>query len=77
MKIYMNSCYHTKLPYNDFKALSLFDAKPLSEPMLAYGQLDDGKIKLTKFVLKFKCFSRKCVLKCVQNGGHFIWVSMC
>ena len=32
-----------------------------------------GKIKLTKFVLTFKCFSRKCV----QNGGHFICVSMC
>ena len=59
----------------------LVGAKPLSESMLTYCQLDHkGQISM-KFYLKFKYFrSRKYVWTCrLRNGGHFVqgtWVKI-
>ena len=70
-------------------ACRLDGAKPLSEPMLTYCQLDPKEHISMRFHLKFiYSHSRKCVWKCrLRNGGHFdqgemslqssvCWVSM-
>ena len=55
----------------------LFGAKPLSEIMLPYGQLDAKEHNSVKFYLKFERFhSRKCTRKCrLRNGGSHIFVN--
>ena len=55
----------------------LFGAKPLSEPMLGYCQVDPQEQTSVKFISKFIHFhSRKCIWKCrVENGGHFVLAS--
>ena len=60
-------------------ACHLFGAKPLSEPTLGYCHLDTWEQTSVKFNSKFKHFhSRKCIWKCcLENGGHFVSVSMC
>ena len=55
--------------------LSLYSAKPLSEPMLLYCWLDPKEgisVKLKNY------HSKKCTWKChLENGGHFVSASMC
>ena len=59
-------------------ACRLFSTKPISEPMLAYCQLDPWEQSSVKFLSKFKYFhSRKCVWECLENGGPFVSASMC
>ena len=55
-------------------ASRLDGAKPLSEPILTYCQLNPKESISMKFYLKFKYFhSRKCVWTCrLRNGGHFV-----
>ena len=55
-------------------ACRMDSAKPLSEPILTYYQLDPEEHISIKFDLKFKYLhSRKCVSTChLQNGGHFV-----
>ena len=57
-------------------ACHLFDAKPLSEPMLAYHQLGPKEHISMKFNLKIKGFhSRICIWKyCLQNDVHLSYV---
>ena len=59
-------------------ACRLFITKPLYEPMLPYCKWNLILFSV-KFCLKFKSFhSRKCHWKyCLQNGCHFVSVSMC
>ena len=60
-------------------ACRLFGAKPLSEPMLPYCQLDHKEhISVKSFFFKFRGFhSRKCTLKWrLWNGGNFVSASM-
>ena len=54
-------------------------AKPLSEPMLEYCQLDPLEQTSMKFQSEFKHFhSRTCTLKSrLRNGDHFVSASMC
>ena len=63
----------------EIMACHLFWAKPLSEPMLPYCQLDPKEHISVKFCLKFESFhSSKCTWKCcLGNGGHFVSSSMC
>ena len=60
-------------------AWRLLGAKPLSEPMLPYCELDLKEHISVKFDLKFKNFhSQKNTWKCrLQNGSHFVSASMC
>ena len=60
-------------------ACRLDGAKPLSELMLTYYQLDPKEHISMKFYLKFKCFhSRKCIWKChLENGIHLVSASVC
>ena len=60
-------------------ACHLFGAKPLSEPMLAYCQLDPKEHVSIKFCLKIKSFhSEKCIWKCcLQYGSHVVTASLC
>ena len=60
-------------------ACRLDSAKPLSEPMLTYCEIDPKEHISMKFYLKFKYFySRKCVCKCrLRNGGHFVSATVC
>ena len=55
-------------------ACRLFGAKPWSEPMLYYCQLEPQEQTSLKLYLKFEHFhSRKCVWKCcLENVGHFV-----
>ena len=55
-------------------ACRLFGAKPLSEPMQAYCQVEPKEHISVKYYSKFKGFhSRKCTQKCrLRNGGHFV-----
>ena len=59
-------------------ACHLFSAKPLSEPMHSYCQLDTKEHISVNFYSRFKSFhSVKCTWKCrLRNGGHFISASM-
>ena len=59
-------------------ACRLFGAKPLSEPMMLYSQLDRKEHISVKFYLKLKsCHSTKCTWKCLlRNSGHFVSASM-
>ena len=53
-------------------ACHLIGAKPLSELMLPYFQLDPKEHIFVKFYFKLKCFhSRKCTDKCLRNGKPF------
>ena len=54
--------------------LRLDGAKPLSEPVLTYCQLEFKEHSSMKFYLKFKYFhSQKCAWTCcLRNGGHFV-----
>ena len=61
-------------------ACCLDGAKPLSEPMLTYCQLDPKEHISMKFYFKFKYFHlRKCVwICCLRNWGLFVqggWVN--
>ena len=60
-------------------ACHLFGAKPLSELMMVYCQLDPKEPISMKFYLKIKSFqSTKYMWKCcLQNGSHFMLASMC
>ena len=63
-------------------ACRLFDAKPLSIPMLGYCQLDHWEQTSLKLLSKYKDFhSRKCIwIYRLRNGGHFVqmfWGRMC
>ena len=55
-------------------ACRLVDAKPLSEPMLPYCQLDPKEHISVKFYLKFRIFRwKKFTCKCrPRDGGHFV-----
>ena len=55
-------------------AWRLFDAKPLTKPVLTYCQLDPWEQTSVKFESKYKTFhSRKCIWKDhLRNGGHFV-----
>ena len=57
----------------------LFGAKPLSEPVLAYFQLDSIRYIWVPFYFEIKCFhSIKCIWKWhMQNDVHFVWASLC
>ena len=57
----------------------LAGAKPLSEPMLEYCQLDHKEHISVKFYFKFESFhSSKYTWKCrLWNGGHFVFASLC
>ena len=55
-------------------ACLLFGAKPISELMLAYYQLDHGEQILMKFESQFNHFHWKYHL---QNNGHFDFAWMC
>ena len=60
-------------------ACRLLGAKPLSEPMLTYCQLEPKEYISMKYHFKLNYFhSRKCVWTCrLRNGGHFVqgrWV---
>ena len=56
-------------------ACCLFGAKPFSESMMPYCQLDPKEHISVKFYSRLKIFhSRKCAWKCrLRNGIHFIW----
>ena len=60
-------------------ACCLFDAKSLSEPILAYCQFDHREHKSMKFYLKFESFhSRTRISKFrLQNGARFVSATMC
>ena len=60
-------------------ACPLLGAKPLSEPMLPYYQLDAMVDVSTEFYLKIDSFhSIKCIWKWrLPNSGHFVSSSMC
>ena len=60
-------------------ACPLSGARPLSEPMMTYCQLNPREHISMKYCLKFKCFhSRKCIWKCrLENSSHFVSTSMC
>ena len=60
-------------------ACRLFGAKPLSEPMLIYCQLDSKEHISMEYYSIFKLFhSRKCIWKHrLRNGGLFVSASMC
>ena len=54
-------------------ACRLFGAKPLSEPMLPYSQLDPKELISLKLYLKFRSFhSRKCTWKCHLRNGNYL-----
>ena len=55
-------------------ACRLFGAKPLSEPMLDYCQLDPKEHTSVKFQLKFEVFPFKNAFgnAVCQNAGHFV-----
>ena len=55
-------------------ACRLYVAKPLSEPMLDYYQLDTWEQSSVKFYSKYKIFhSWKCIWKYrLRNSGHFV-----
>ena len=59
-------------------ACHLIGAKPLSEPMLYYCQLDPQEQTSVKLYSKFKYFhSGKCIWKCyLENVSHFVSASM-
>ena len=58
-------------------ACRLCGAKPLSEPMLYYCQLDPSKQTPVKLYSKFKHFhSRKCIWKCLKNVSHSVSASI-
>ena len=61
-------------PLFQIMASHLFGAKPLSESMLLYCQLDPNEHISVKFYLKFKSFhSRKCTWKChLRNDISFV-----
>ena len=54
-------------------ACHLFSTEPLSEPMLAYCQLDHSKQSSVKFQSRFNHFhAEECIWKCcLENGSHF------
>ena len=60
-------------------ACRLIGAKPLSEPMLDYCQLDPCEHISVKILSKCNNFHwRKCTLKCrLGNGVHLVSASMC
>ena len=60
-------------------ACRLLSAKPLSESMLQYCQLDPQGTYYSEIYLNFKNFhSNKCTWTCrLRNGGHFVSTSMC
>ena len=60
-------------------AWRLFGAKPLSEPMMAYCQLDPRKHTSLKYYLRIKNFhSGKCIRNYhLRNGGHLVSASVC
>ena len=60
-------------------ACHLVGAKPLSEPLLPYCQLDPKEHISVKFESKYRTFhSRKCTWKCrLESGGHFVSALMC
>ena len=68
----------TRLSLDQTMACRCFGAKPLSEPMLLWYQLDPWKHILIKSYSKFIIFhSRKCICKChLQNGGYFVSATM-
>ena len=55
-------------------AYRLFGAKPLPEPMLAYGQLDTWEHISVKFDSEFYNFYSINAIEIVvcQNGGHLV-----
>ena len=59
-------------------ACHLFDAKPLSKPILGYCQLAPQEETSVKFSSKYKAFhSQKCIGKYrLRNGGHFVQEEM-
>ena len=82
-----HSCYFNSSPPNaayghqwigsalvQIMACRLLGAKPLSQPMLGYCQLDPYEQIAMKFQSKYKTFhSRKCIWKYrLRNGGHFV-----
>ena len=72
-------CQQNIPPLLQIMACRLFDAKPLSEPMLPYGQPDPEEHISVQFYLKFKSLhSRKSAWKYrLRNGGHFVSTSIC
>ena len=69
-----DACIHHRIrpPLIQIMVCRLFGAKPLSEPMQDYFQLDTCKHISVKSSTKYNSFhSIKCVWKsCLQNGGH-------
>ena len=79
MKIASDLRQHNIPTLLQIMACRLFGAKPLSEPMLPYCQLDPTEHISMKFYSKFRSFhSRKYTRKCrLRNGGHFVSAWMC
>ena len=54
-------------------ACLLDGAKPLSEPMLIYCQLDPGNLFQWNFIWNSNIFSQENAFEChLRNGGHFV-----
>ena len=54
-------------------ACCLFGAKTLSKPMMAYYQSDPKEQTPVIYCCQTELFhSRKCIWKCLQDGGHFV-----
>ena len=68
------TCQWTRSTLDQIMACCLFGAKPLSEPMLGYCQLDPREQNSVKFQSTYKNFhSWKCIWKyCLQNVSHFV-----
>ena len=64
-------------PLAQVMAYCLFGTKLSTEPMLTYSQMDHQEQTSVIFDWSKTLLSRKCLWKSLQNGSHFIQVSMC
>ena len=72
---YMHQCHIPTLL--QMMACCLAGAKPFSEPMLGYCQLDLKNIVQLNLIRNSKVFIQGNVLEYLRTGGHFVSASMC
>ena len=72
-----NMRHYNKPTLLQIMACRLFGARPLSEPVLQYCQLDLKEHISVTFFLNSKFFIQGIVLENVCNGGHFVLALVC